>query len=1032
MKHIACRLSPVAWAAHLCLNGALLAAVTAALANPTGASIARGAALASNPSASVLQIVNTPGTIINWQGFSIAAGETTRFLQLNTASTVLNRVVGGNPSDILGRLESNGRVFLINPNGIVFGGGAVVDLAGLIASTRNITDANFAAGNYSFSGVGTGAITLQSGAAITTSNYAGTGGGQVWLIAKDVTQASGSSITVPSGQVVLAAGTQVDVGTTQVGKMSFTVLTDGTSTINSLGLIAADRGAVGLFADFINHRGTVNAGNQGSVAMNATRELRLQGASQVNAPDGAITLRGGQLLEVEYESVVNADGSNGRISFESNNLLVAPSGNTHAVGGDVTFNQYQASQYLSGAQQQAWVTPVGHRDEYAIVYRRSDGNYVLRFTRTVASGQDSGNVVGLFEVVLDGRTGALLSGPTAIPTGSSEALAYNAARAASRAASYEADSPTMPPSIDANWRTAFDAAWDAFYAATAGPRGIHAAKSAAYNAANNAAIQAAIDATTAYGAFGGPLNARQAIFEVNNLRAALENYRNGIGGISDRLLGVQSQVDAYSRLQVAADVALEAAAAASVVVLAAERAAIPAKDAAISAADTARNAAQRAVRLAADQASNSAADAAQAAQAAFNATVTAGLTTFYSDGRNVPTLPPSSVPTSNGGSIAWFGAPNSTASGFNVRASTGAVVSTQGNDSGFALPMPDGTYLFQTPGSYDVKTLGDALVRTDTLASGNYATLVPSQLGGFSVIDASGGTRMQWNYSKDVAAYSPVNNATGAVGIASAFSVRTGVLNGDSASLPSGSGSGGGAVPPGPATAPLPPAVVTGRSTGGARFDGIAGCNFVCAEAARNLQAAVDALIVADANRAGVDALISADANRARVDALIDAEANRAAVDALISDDANRARSAADAQSAATRASNRSGPGSSVAQQEEAAADAVRALQRAAGKRENGLFASNAAILLVDQGEFRRLVQGNRLDLMTSAQRLTRLEQWLESEARNQALSIITEGPTASRANIILFNEIVGSGSTAERQAAIDDLARRQAAGESF
>ena len=1028
MKHFAGKISALAWAAHLCLNGALWVAVTAALANPTGASIARGAALASNPSANVLQIVNTPGTIINWQGFSIANGETTRFVQLNSASAVLNRVVGGNPSDILGRLESNGRVLLINPNGIVFGGGAVVDTAGLIASTRNITDANFAAGNYSFSGVGTGAITLHSGAAITTANYAGTGGGQVWLIAKDVTQAAGSSITVPSGQVVLAAGTQVDVGTTQAGKMSFTVLTDGTSTINSLGLIAADRGAVGLFADFINHRGTVNAGNQGSVAMNATRELRLQGASQVNAPDGAITLRGGRLLEVEYDSVVNADGSNGRISFESNNLLVAPSGNTHAVGGDVTFNQYQASQYISGAQQQAWVTPVGHRDEYAIVYRRSDGNYVLRFSRTVASGQDYGNVVGLFEVVLDGRTGALLSGPTAIPAGSSEALAYNAARAASRAASYEADSPSMPPSIDANWRTAFDAAWDAFYATTAGPRGVHEAISATYTAANNAAITAAIAATDAYGVWDVQLNARQAIFEVNILRAALENFRNGVSGISDRLLGVQSQVDAYSRSQLAADAALEAAYAASVVVRAAELAATPARDAAIRAADTARSAAQRAVRLAADQASDNAADAAQAAQIAFNATVTAGIAPFYSDGRNIPTLAPSSVPTSSGGAIAWFGSPNSTASGFNVRASSGAVVSTQGNDSGFALPMPDGTYLFQTPGSYDVKTLGDVLVRTDTLASGNYATLVPNQLGGFSVIDATGGTRMQSVYTKDVPVYTPVNNMTGTNGIASAFALRAGVINGDSSSLPSGSGP----VPPAAATVPPPPTVVTGRPTGGARFDGIAGCNFVCAEAARNLQAAVDALIVADANQAGVNALISADANRARVDALIDAEANRAAVDALISDDANRARSAADAQSAATRASNRSGPGSTVAQQEEAAAEAVRALQRAAGRQQNGLFASTAAILLVDQGEFRRLVQGNRLDLMTPAQRLSRLEQWLESEARSQALSVITQGPNVSRANIILFNEIVGSGSTAERQAAIDDLARRQAAGESF
>ncbi|MEI7926145.1 MAG: hypothetical protein WCI61_08180, partial [Chloroflexota bacterium] len=63
----------------------------------------------------------------------------------------------------------------------------------------------------------------------------------------------------------------------------------------------------------------------------------------MNAPNGSITLRGGSLLEVEHDAVVNADGVNGKISFESNNLLVYPSGNTHAVGGQVTFNQFQPS-----------------------------------------------------------------------------------------------------------------------------------------------------------------------------------------------------------------------------------------------------------------------------------------------------------------------------------------------------------------------------------------------------------------------------------------------------------------------------------------------------------------------------------------------------------------------------------------------------------------------------------------------------------------------------------------------------------------
>lgn len=301
---------------------AVCVAFGTAMANPTGPTVVSGAALLSNPSSKVLQVVNTPGTIINWNGFSIAAGETTRFVQLNAQSAVLNRAVGGNPSNILGTLQSNGRVFLINPNGIVFGGGSVVDVAGLIASTRDISNADFLAGNYRFTGGGSGTIALQSGAQILTSTYGA--GGQVWLFAKNVTQEAGSTITAPQGQVVLAAGTQVQVATNGLGNMTFAVSTSGNDTVDSLGTIAASQGAVGMFADFVNHSGSVNAGNQGKIAMNATRDLKIQGTASVLASNGAIDLRGGRLLEVERTASVHADGASGVITLDSNDLRIYP------------------------------------------------------------------------------------------------------------------------------------------------------------------------------------------------------------------------------------------------------------------------------------------------------------------------------------------------------------------------------------------------------------------------------------------------------------------------------------------------------------------------------------------------------------------------------------------------------------------------------------------------------------------------------------------------------------------------------------
>ena len=76
----------------------------AAQANPTGAAVVHGQASFAHPAAGMLNIANSPGAIINWQGFSIDRGELTRFVQQSNTSAVLNRVTGGDPSAILGQL----------------------------------------------------------------------------------------------------------------------------------------------------------------------------------------------------------------------------------------------------------------------------------------------------------------------------------------------------------------------------------------------------------------------------------------------------------------------------------------------------------------------------------------------------------------------------------------------------------------------------------------------------------------------------------------------------------------------------------------------------------------------------------------------------------------------------------------------------------------------------------------------------------------------------------------------------------------
>jgi filamentous hemagglutinin family protein len=118
-------------------------------ANPTNPQVVAGQ-VAIAQQGKLLTITNSDRSIINWGGFSIAAGETTRFVQSGAASAVLNRVTGAMPSELLGQLQSNGRVYLINPNGIVIGNGARIDTAGFIASSLALSDADFLSGRLRF------------------------------------------------------------------------------------------------------------------------------------------------------------------------------------------------------------------------------------------------------------------------------------------------------------------------------------------------------------------------------------------------------------------------------------------------------------------------------------------------------------------------------------------------------------------------------------------------------------------------------------------------------------------------------------------------------------------------------------------------------------------------------------------------------------------------------------------------------------------------------------------------------------------
>lgn len=257
-----------------------------ALANPTGPVVTNGQ-VSIIRNGNLLQITNSPSSIINWQSFSIGASEITRFIQQSNSSAVLNRVVTQNPSSILGALQSNGRVFLINPNGILFGAGSQIDVAGLVASTLRLSDADFLAGRLRFTEVpGAGSVINQG--AINTAQ-----GGQVYLVGPAVTNSG--IITSPKGEVILAAGNSVELVAPGTPNLRVEITAPDNQAIN-LGQIVADAGRVGIYAGLINQSGTIRADSavvteDGKIVLKATKGVTLE-AGSVTQASGA---RGGEI-----------------------------------------------------------------------------------------------------------------------------------------------------------------------------------------------------------------------------------------------------------------------------------------------------------------------------------------------------------------------------------------------------------------------------------------------------------------------------------------------------------------------------------------------------------------------------------------------------------------------------------------------------------------------------------------------------------------------------------------------------------------
>jgi filamentous hemagglutinin family protein len=272
---------------------------------PTGGQIVGGSGTISQ-SGNVMTINQaTAKMAADWQSFSIGSGKTVNFVQPSSSSVAMNRVLGADVSVIQGALNANGQVFLINPNGVLFTPTAQVNVGGTVASTLNMSTADFMVGNYKFEGNSSNAI-------INQGNITAVNGGTIALIAAKII--NDGTLNANNGNVLLGAGSKVtlDMG----GPVKLRIENDALETlIQNGGAIKADGGTVWLTSQatttlassVINNTGLIEAqtlatGEKGEIVLFAHDGIaNVGGRLDASAPNGG----DGGFIETSGARVVN-------------------------------------------------------------------------------------------------------------------------------------------------------------------------------------------------------------------------------------------------------------------------------------------------------------------------------------------------------------------------------------------------------------------------------------------------------------------------------------------------------------------------------------------------------------------------------------------------------------------------------------------------------------------------------------------------------------------------------------------------------
>lgn len=283
-----------------------------ALALPENGQVIQGNVQIAQPQNHILQILqSSPTGIINWGSFNIDANQLVQFLQPGANSALLNRVIGQDPSQILGQIQANGRILLVNPNGILFGPGSSVNAGSFLATTLSIQDQDFIQGRYDLKQDPNSPLR----AVVNQGEIRVTDGGFIALVSPLVDNQG--LLIAQQGQVVLGATTQATLQVDARGLLQVSI-PDGfrgqsANATNPQTVLLTQSQMSDTLAQLVR-----GGHAEGERIVETAQGVQLVGAEGLLVNQGTIRSDAGKVLMDSSQATVNAPGSLVSVSSQGN------------------------------------------------------------------------------------------------------------------------------------------------------------------------------------------------------------------------------------------------------------------------------------------------------------------------------------------------------------------------------------------------------------------------------------------------------------------------------------------------------------------------------------------------------------------------------------------------------------------------------------------------------------------------------------------------------------------------------------------